>query len=68
MPAQWHNTVTLERIEPRTSRFIVRRSTTTPPRPLMKILVSIKGSLNVKTLDKSVYTNLHKILLHMHVY
>ena len=30
--AQGHNTVTLVGFEPRTSRFGVRRSTTTPPR------------------------------------
>ena len=35
--AQGHNTVTLVGIEPRTSRFGVRRSTTTPPRSLEKI-------------------------------
>ena len=32
--AQGHNTVTLVGFEPRTSRFGVRRSTTTPPRSL----------------------------------
>ena len=32
--AQGHNTVTLVEIEPRTSRFGVRRSTTRPPRSL----------------------------------
>ena len=33
--AQGHNTVTLVGIEPRTSRFGVRRSTTRPPRSLI---------------------------------
>ena len=33
--AQGHNTVPLVGIEPRTSRFGVRRSTTTPPRSHM---------------------------------
>ena len=39
--AQGHNTVTLVGFEPRTSRFGVRRSTTTPPRSLIYIVYSI---------------------------
>ena len=42
--SQGHNTVPLVGIEPRTSRFRVRCSTTSPPRSLREILGSILGS------------------------
>ena len=38
--AQGHNTVILVGIEPMTSRFEVRRSTTRPPRPLLLLSLS----------------------------
>ena len=65
---QGHNTVTLVVIEPRTSPFRVRRSTTRPPASLLRSCVGlfIQGVNSLKKYLYSIYVKLSDVFI-MHL-